>query len=117
MRRAAIVSPVRTAIGKFGGALRSLSADALAAIVIEELVKRTKIGPSKIDDVVFGQGYPNGENPAIGRYAAMKAGLPIEVPGYQLDMRCGSGLQQSSTQQCWSRPETPTSLSLAGPKA
>jgi acetyl-CoA C-acetyltransferase len=80
-------------VGKFGGALRSVSADTLAAIVIEELVKRTKIDPTKIDDVVFGQGYPNGENPAIGRYAAMKAGLPIEVPGYQLDRRCGSGLQ------------------------
>src|SRR5262245_37230362 len=93
MRRAAIVSPVRTPVGKFGGALRSVSADTLGAIVIQELVKRTKIDPIKIDDVVFGQGYPNGENPAIGRYAAMKAGLPIEVPGYQLDRRCGSGLQ------------------------
>ena len=93
MRRAAIVSPVRTAVGKFGGALRSVSADTLGATVIEELVRRTNIDPSKIDDVVFGQGYPNGENPAIGRYAAMKAGLPIEVPGYQLDRRCGSGLQ------------------------
>lgn len=93
MRRAAIVSPVRTPVGKFGGALRSVSADALGALVIEELVKRTKIDVSKIDDVIFGQGYPNGENPAIGRYAAMKAGLPIEVPGYQLDRRCGSGLQ------------------------
>lgn len=93
MRRAAIVSPVRTAVGKFGGALRNVSADTLGATVIGELVKRSKIDPSKIDDVVFGQGYPSGENPAIGRYAAMKAGLPIEVPGYQLDRRCGSGLQ------------------------
>jgi acetyl-CoA C-acetyltransferase len=73
--------------------LRTLSADTLGAIVIEEVVKRSKIDPSKINDVVFGQGYPNGENPALGRYAGMKAGLPIEVPGYQLDRRCGSGLQ------------------------
>ena len=93
MRRAAIVSPVRTPVGKFGGELRSVSADTLGAIVIQELVKRTKIDPIKIDDVVFGQSYPNGEHPAIGRYAAMKAGLPIQVPGYQLDRRCGSGLQ------------------------
>ncbi len=93
MRRAAIVSPIRTPVGKFGGALRGLSADTLAALVIEELIKRTKIDPTRVDDVVFGQGYPSGENPAIGRYAAMKAGLPIEVPGYQLDRRCGSGLQ------------------------
>ena len=93
MRRAAIVSPIRTPVGKFGGALRSVSADTLGAVVIEELIKRTKLDPSKIDDVVFGQGYPSGESPAIGRYAAMKANLPIEVPGYQLDRRCGSGLQ------------------------
>ena len=93
MRRAAIVSPIRTPVGKFGGALLGLSADTLAALVIEELIKRTKIDPTRVDDVVFGQGYPSGENPAIGRYAAMKAGLPIEVPGYQLDRRCGSGLQ------------------------
>jgi acetyl-CoA C-acetyltransferase len=93
MRRAAIVGPVRTPVGKFGGALRSISADTLGAVVIEELIKRTGIDPSKIDDVVFGQGYPSGENPALGRYSAMKAGLPIEVPGYQLDRRCGSGLQ------------------------
>jgi acetyl-CoA C-acetyltransferase len=93
MRRAAIVSPVRTPVGKFGGALRNLSADTLGAVVIEELVKRSKVDASKVDDVIFGHGYPSGENPAIGRYAAMKAGLPIEVPGYQLDRRCGSGLQ------------------------
>lgn len=93
MRRVAIVSPVRTPVGKFGGALRSKSADALGALVIEELIKRTKIDPAEVNDVVFGQGYPSGENPAIGRYAAMQAGLPISVPGYQLDRRCGSGLQ------------------------
>jgi acetyl-CoA C-acetyltransferase len=57
------------------------------------LIERTGIDPASIDDVVFGHAYPSGENPAIGRYAAMKAGLPIEVPGYQLDRRCGSGLQ------------------------
>jgi acetyl-CoA C-acetyltransferase len=93
MRRAAIVCPVRTPVGKFGGALRSMSADALGALVIEALIKRTKIDPAEVNDVVFGQGYPSGENPAIGRYTAMKAGLPIGVPGYQLDRRCGSGLQ------------------------
>jgi acetyl-CoA C-acetyltransferase len=93
MRRAAIVSPIRTPVGKFGGALRTIPAEALGALIIGELIKHTKIDPAMIDDVIFGQGYPNGESPAIGRYAAMKAGLPIEVPGYQLDRRCGSGLQ------------------------
>ena len=54
---------------------------------------RTGIEPSKIDDVILGHGYPSGENPAIGRLAGLKADLPIEVPGYQLDRRCSSGLQ------------------------
>lgn len=93
MRRAAIVSPLRTAVGKFGGTLRPLQAEDLAATVISALIEQTGIDSAQVDDVIFGHGYPSGENPAIGRYAAMKAGLPIDVPGYQLDRRCGSGLQ------------------------
>ena len=93
MRRAAIVSPLRTGVGKFGGSLQALTADDLAAVVISAVVEKTGLDSARIDDVIFGQGYPNGENPALGRFAAMKAGLPQEVPGYQLDRRCGSGLQ------------------------
>jgi len=93
MRRAAIVSPVRTAVGNFGGSIRDVSADELASTVIKETLERSKLDPAKVDDVILGHGYPSGENPAIGRLALLKAGLPIEVPGYQLDRRCGSGLQ------------------------
>ena len=93
MRRVAIVSPVRTAVGNFGGALRDVSAGELASTVIKEALERSKLDPSKVDDVILGHGYPSGENPAIGRLALLKAGLPIEVPGYQLDRRCSSGLQ------------------------
>ena len=93
MRRVAIVSPVRTAVGNFGGSLRDISADELASTVIKEALDRSKLDPSKVDDVILGHGYPSGENPAIGRLALLKAGLPIEVPGYQLDRRCSSGLQ------------------------
>jgi len=93
MRRVAIVSPVRTAVGNFGGSLRDVSADELASTVIKETLERSKLDPSKVDDVILGHGYPSGENPAIGRLALLKAGLPIEVPGYQLDRRCSSGLQ------------------------
>jgi acetyl-CoA C-acetyltransferase len=93
MRRAAIVTPLRTAVGRFGGSLLPLQAEDLAAAVIRAVVERSAIDPSRVDDVVFGHSYPSGENPAIGRFAAMRAGLPIEVPGYQLDRRCGSGLQ------------------------
>jgi acetyl-CoA C-acetyltransferase len=93
LRRAAIVSPVRTAVGKFGGALASLSAGDLGAVVIKALIERTGIDPARVDDVIFGQGNGSGEAPAIGRWSWLAAGYPIEVPGYQLDRRCGSGLQ------------------------
>jgi len=93
MKRAAIVSPIRTGVGKYLGALSDLTAGELGAVVLKALVERTKIDPGKIDDVIFAQGYGSGEAPCIARWSALAAGLPIEVPGYQLDRRCGSGLQ------------------------
>src|SRR3546814_754094 len=93
MRRAAIVSPLRTPVGKFGGALASLTAGALGAHILKALVERSGIDPACVDDVVFGHGYPSGEAPSIGRWAWLAAGLPQSVPGFQLDRRCGSGLQ------------------------
>ncbi|MGH7011878.1 MAG: beta-ketoacyl synthase N-terminal-like domain-containing protein, partial [Caulobacteraceae bacterium] len=92
-KRAAIVSPIRTAVGKFMGALAPLSAGELGAIVIKALVERTKIDPDRIDDVIFAQGYASGEAPCVARWSALAAGLPVSIPGYQLDRRCGSGLQ------------------------
>jgi acetyl-CoA C-acetyltransferase len=93
LRRAAIVAPIRTAVGKFGGALSSLTAGELGGIVLKALMDRTKIDPARVDDVVFAQGYGNGEAPCIAHWSWLAAGLPLEVPGYQLDRRCGSGLQ------------------------
>ncbi|MDP3676634.1 MAG: acetyl-CoA C-acetyltransferase [Novosphingobium sp.] len=93
LRRAAIVSPIRTAVGKFGGALSSVGAGDLGAVVLKALIERTKIDPARVDDVVFAQGYGNAEAPSIGHWSWLAAGLPLEVPGYQLDRRCGSGLQ------------------------
>ena len=93
MRDVAIVSPVRTPVGKFGGALQSVSAEELGALVIREVLDRSGMDESRVDEVVLGHSYPNGESPNIGRLCALKAGLPIEVPGYQLDRRCSSGLQ------------------------
>src|SRR5215470_4551386 len=93
MRAVAIVSPVRTAVGNFGGGLKDVSAAELGATVIKAVLERTGLEPDKIDEVILGHGYPSGEEPAIGRLCALKAGLPIEVPGYQLDRRCSSGLQ------------------------
>ena len=93
MREVAIVSPVRTAVGGFGGTLRGVQASELGSTVIKETLDRSGLDPAKVDDVILGHGYPSGENPAIGRLSSLKAGLPIEVPGYQLDRRCSSGLQ------------------------
>src|SRR5262245_4534240 len=85
MREVAIVSPVRTAVGNFGGGLKDIPAAELGATVIKAVLERTSLEPSKIDEVILGHGYPSGEEPAVGRLCALKAGLPIEVPGYQLD--------------------------------
>lgn len=93
MRRAAIVSPLRTAVGAFGGSLRALPANQLAATILKALIARSGIDPARIDDVVMAQSYSNSEAPCLGRYAALEAGLPVEVPGMTLDRRCGSGLQ------------------------
>jgi acetyl-CoA C-acetyltransferase len=92
-RRASIVSPLRTPVGKFLGTLAPLNAGQLGAVILKALVERTGIDPERVDDVVFSQGYGNAEAPAIGHWAWLAAGLPLEVPGYQLDRRCGSGVQ------------------------
>ncbi|HEX3434622.1 MAG TPA: acetyl-CoA C-acetyltransferase [Solirubrobacteraceae bacterium] len=93
MRDAVICEPLRTPVGGFGGVFRDVPPAKLAATVIAELVRRTSLPSEQIDDVILGQCYANGEAPAIGRVAALDAGLGIDVPGLQLDRRCGSGLQ------------------------
>jgi acetyl-CoA C-acetyltransferase len=93
VRDAVICEPLRTAVGGFGGVFRDVPVTELAATVIRELMVRTELPAGEIEDVILGQGYPNGEAPALGRVAALDAGLPIEVPGLQVDRRCGAGLQ------------------------
>jgi acetyl-CoA C-acetyltransferase len=93
MRRAAIVAPVRTPVGTFGGSLRPVSVEELGAIVAREVLKRSGLDPALVEDVVFAQSYASGEVPCVGRWIALQAGMPVEVPGMQLDRRCGGGLQ------------------------
>jgi acetyl-CoA C-acetyltransferase len=88
-----ICNPLRTPTGRMGGALASLTATDLATHVLRALVFRTGLGEGDVDDVILGNGYASGEAPAIGRIAALDAGLGIGVPGLQIDRRCGSGLQ------------------------
>src|SRR5690606_20814605 len=93
MREAVICEPLRTPVGRAGGILKDVTPTAMAATLINALLERTGVAPDAVDDVILGQCYPNGEAPAIGRVAALDAGLPVTVPGAQVDRRCGSGLQ------------------------
>jgi acetyl-CoA C-acetyltransferase len=93
MKQAVICEPVRTPVGRYGGVFKDVPPVELGEIVLRELVRRTGISAADVDDVIFGQCYPNGEAPAIGRVAALDAGLGVHVPGLQIDRRCGSGLQ------------------------
>ena len=88
-----ICNPVRTPVGRMGGVLSGLTAADLATAALRALVERTGLVEGQVDDVILGNGYPNGEAPAIGRIAALDAGLGTGVPGLQIDRRCGSGLQ------------------------
>ncbi|WP_199539047.1 acetyl-CoA C-acetyltransferase [Desertihabitans brevis] len=88
-----ICQPLRTPVGRMGGALADVAAVDLASGLLAELARRTGLAEDEVDDVVLGQCYPNGEAPAVGRVAALDAGLGTGVPGRQVDRRCGSGLQ------------------------
>ncbi|MBY6414459.1 acetyl-CoA C-acetyltransferase [Rhodococcus sp. BP-252] len=113
MPDAVICEPLRTPVGRFGGVLKDVAPEALAAAVITELASRTGISGSDIDDVILGQASPNGEAPALGRVAALDAGLGIDVPGQQIDRRCGSGLQ-AVLQACMQVQTGASDLVLAG---
>jgi acetyl-CoA C-acetyltransferase len=93
VRDAVICEPLRTPVGGFGGSLRDVPAQELAATVIRALVERTGLPPESVEDVLLGHCYPTMDAPAIGRVAALDAGLPVTASGIQLDRRCGSGLQ------------------------
>ncbi|MEU0886044.1 acetyl-CoA C-acetyltransferase [Lentzea sp. NPDC005914] len=93
MRDAVICEPIRTPVGRYNGAIKERTAQELGAIVVGELMRRTGLDPSSVDDLILGHCYPTMDAPAIGRVVALDAGLGVGVPGVQLDRRCGSGLQ------------------------
>ncbi|MDG1425919.1 MAG: 3-oxoadipyl-CoA thiolase [Flavobacteriales bacterium] len=88
-----IIDAIRTPIGNFCGTLKDIRTDDLAAISIKELVKRTKIDASKIDDVILGCANQAGEdNRNVARMASLLAGLPFTVPGETVNRLCASGM-------------------------
>ena len=93
MPDAEICEPVRSPIGRYGGMFSSLTAVELGVAALQGLLERSGIPADAVQDVILGHCYPSSEAPAIGRVVALDAGLPITVPGMQLDRRCGSGLQ------------------------
>ena len=93
LRDIVVCAPLRTPVGRMGGALAAVPALELATTVLTALLERTGVDPAAIDGVIAAQGYPTMEAPAIGRVAALDAGFPVTTTGYQLDRRCGSGLQ------------------------
>ncbi|WP_406814656.1 acetyl-CoA C-acetyltransferase [Mycobacterium sp. M23085] len=90
---AVICEPVRTPIGRYGGMFKSCSAVDLGVTALKGLLERTGLAPDAVQDVILGHCYPNSDAPAIGRVVALDSGLPVTVPGMQVDRRCGSGLQ------------------------
>lgn len=89
----AIVSAVRTAVGRFGGTLRDVQAHDLAALVLRAAVGRVGIDPADVDEVIMGHAIANGESPNVARQAVLLADFPVEVPAYCVERQCGSGLQ------------------------
>jgi acetyl-CoA C-acetyltransferase len=92
MNPAVILSAVRTPVGRYMGALKTVEAYDLAALVLDEVVKRANIHPDEVDEVILGQSYQNGEYVNIARMALLKAGWPESIPGITIDRRCCTGL-------------------------
>lgn len=93
MDNAVILSACRTPIGSVGGALRHLSAADLGAIVIREAIARAGINAADIGDAIMGCVLQAGAGMNVARQAAIKAGIPVEVPAETVNRVCGSGLQ------------------------
>jgi len=94
LREVVIVSAVRTPMGRYGGQLKEVRPDDLAAVVLREVVDRIGLDPGEVEDVVFGCANQAGEdNRNVARMGLLLAGFPIEVPGQTVNRLCGSGMQ------------------------
>ena len=101
MEEVVLVSGCRTAIGRLGGGFQNCSASDLGAVVIREAVSRANLKPEQVDQVILGCVGQVMEDGYISRHAAVKAGLPVEVPAYTVNRICGSGLEAINTAARW----------------
>jgi 3-oxoadipyl-CoA thiolase len=93
LREVFLVDPVRTPVGRYGGALADVRPDDLGALVIRQIVARTGVDPAAVEDVLMGCANQAGEdNRNVARMSALLAGLPVTVPGGTVNRLCGSGL-------------------------
>lgn len=101
MKNVVIVDSVRTAIGKLGGTLGNETVDFLATKVMEELIARTNLDKNAVDEVILGQAKQSADASNLARVAMLRAGIPVDIPGYTLHRQCGSGVQavNSAAQQ------------------
>jgi len=88
-----VAAPVRTPIGRFGGALAALSAAELGAAAAREALQRSRVPPERVDEAVFGCARQAGGGPNVARQIAWRSGLPETRPAYTVNMACGSGLK------------------------
>jgi acetyl-CoA C-acetyltransferase len=93
MNEVVIVSAVRTAVGRLGGGLKDVEPEDLGRLVIGEALVRAQVEPQAVDEVILGQTKQSADAANLARVAALKAGLPVEVPAYTVMRQCGSGLQ------------------------
>lgn len=105
MKNVVIVDAVRTAIGKLGGSIGNETVDFLGSHVIEELIRRTEIDKTAIEEVILGQAKQSADVSNLARVAMLRAGIPVEIPGYTIHRQCGSGVQavNSAAQQIQTR--------------
>ena len=92
MERVAIISAIRTPIGRYMGSLRDLPAYDLGALILNAAIQKAGIEPERVDDVIMGQCYQSGEYVNIARMSLLCAGWPVEITGTTIDRRCCSGL-------------------------
>ncbi len=93
MNKVAIVSAKRTAVGKFGGSLKDINPGELGSIVLKDILTQAGIGKDEVDEVILGNVLSAGHGQNVARQAAIKAGIPNEVPSYCVNKVCGSGLK------------------------
>src|SRR2546426_942733 len=94
LRQAVIVATARTPMGRYGGQLKDVRPDDLAAIVLKEVCERARVEPAEVEDVILGCANGAGEdNRNVARMALLLAGFPVEVPGQTVNRLCGSGMQ------------------------